>query len=90
MKEIPGTEFTLPADLVLIAMGFLHVVQSGLVDELGVKLDGRGNVVVDNWMTSVPGVFAVRRHGPRGLAWWSTPSIKAASWPPRCDKWLRQ
>jgi glutamate synthase (NADPH/NADH) small chain len=58
MKEIPGTEFILPADLVLIAMGFLHVVRPGIVEELGVKLDGRGNVAVDNWMTSVPGVFA--------------------------------
>ena len=58
MKEIPGTEFILPADLVLIAMGFLHVVRAGIVEELGVKIDGRGNVTVDNWMTSVPGVFA--------------------------------
>jgi glutamate synthase (NADPH/NADH) small chain len=58
MKEIPGTEFVLPADLVLIAMGFLHVVRAGIVEELGVKIDGRGNVVVDDWMTSVPGVFA--------------------------------
>ena len=58
MKEIPGTEFVLPADLVLIAMGFLHVVRSGLVEELGVKIDSRGNVAVDNWMSSVPGVFA--------------------------------
>ena len=58
MKERPGTDFTLPADLVLIAMGFVHVVHEGLVDELGVQLDGRGNVVVDHWMTSVPGVFA--------------------------------
>ncbi len=58
MKEIPGTEFVLPADLVLIAMGFLHVVRNGLVEELGVKIDGRGNVAVDNWMSSVPGVFA--------------------------------
>src|SRR5208282_1925898 len=57
MKEIPETEFVLPADLVLIAMGFLHVVRSGLVEELGVKIDARGNVVVDNWMSSVPGVF---------------------------------
>ncbi len=58
MKEIPETEFILPADLVLIAMGFLHVVRGGLVEELGVKLDSRGNVAVDNWMSSVPGVFA--------------------------------
>jgi glutamate synthase (NADPH/NADH) small chain len=58
MKEIPGAEFILPADLVLIAMGFLHVVKTGIVEELGVKLDNRGNVAVDNWMTNVPGVFA--------------------------------
>ena len=57
-EEIPGTEFALPADLVLIAMGFLHVVRSGLVEELGVKIDARGNVAVNNWMSSVPGVFA--------------------------------
>jgi glutamate synthase (NADPH/NADH) small chain len=58
MKEIHGTEFVLRADLVLIAMGFLHVVRNGLIDELGAKIDGRGNVVVDKWMTTVPGVFA--------------------------------
>ncbi len=58
MKEIAGTEFILPADLVLIAMGFLHVVRTGIVEELGVKLDKKGNVVVNNWMSSVPGVFA--------------------------------
>jgi glutamate synthase (NADPH/NADH) small chain len=58
MKELPGTEFTLRADLVLIAMGFLHVVRSGLVEELGVQVDGRGNVAADRWMTTVPGVFA--------------------------------
>jgi glutamate synthase (NADPH/NADH) small chain len=58
MNEISGTEFVLPADLVLIAMGFLHVVQEGIVEELGMKIDSRGNVAVDNWMTTVPGVFA--------------------------------
>ncbi|MBN2577504.1 MAG: glutamate synthase subunit beta [Pirellulales bacterium] len=58
MRERPGTEFTYPADLVLIAMGFLHVVHEGIVQELGLQLDSRGNVLVDGWMTSVPGVFA--------------------------------
>lgn len=58
MKERPGSEFTLPADLVLIAMGFVHVVHEGLVADLGLDLDGRGNVAVKNWMSSVPGVFA--------------------------------
>jgi len=58
MQEISGTDFTLPAELVLIAMGFVHVVHGGLVADLGVQLDGRGNVVVDRWMSSIPGVFA--------------------------------
>lgn len=58
MQETPGTDFTLPADLVLIAMGFIHVAHGGLVTELGVGLDGHGNVAVDRWMTSVPDVFA--------------------------------
>ena len=58
MREVPGTEFTLPADLVLIAMGFVHVVHSGVVEELGLELDGRGNVAVRRWATSQPGIFA--------------------------------
>jgi glutamate synthase (NADPH/NADH) small chain len=40
-------------------MGFVHVMQGGLVEQLGVELDGRGNIAVDeDYMTSVPGVFA--------------------------------
>jgi glutamate synthase (NADPH) small chain len=58
MRERPGTEFTYPADLVLVAMGFLHVVHEGVVEELGLELDPRGNVAVSGWMTSVPGIFA--------------------------------
>jgi len=58
MKPRPGTDFTLPADLVLIAMGFVHVVHGGLIEEFGLKLDGHGNVAVDGWMTSESGIFA--------------------------------
>ena len=59
MKEVPGSEFTLPADLVLLAMGFLHPVHEGMIQQLGVTLDARGNVQVDgNHMTSKEGVFA--------------------------------
>ena len=58
IRELPGSDFTLPADLILIAMGFVHVVHEELVEKLGIQLDGRGNVAVDHWMTSVPGVFA--------------------------------
>ncbi len=58
LKEIPGTEFSLEADLVLIAMGFVHVEHSKLIKDLGLKLDGRGNVAVDNYQTTAPDVFA--------------------------------
>ncbi len=58
MKELAGTDFALKADLVLVAMGFLHVVHAGLVEQLGLTLDGRGNLQVRDWMTSEPGVFA--------------------------------
>jgi glutamate synthase (NADPH/NADH) small chain len=58
MKERPGTEFSVKADLVLLAMGFVHVVHEGLVEQLGLALDGRGNVAVRNWMTSQEGIFA--------------------------------
>jgi glutamate synthase (NADPH/NADH) small chain len=58
MKERPGTDFTVPADLVLLAMGFLHVVHDGLVNQLGLQLDGRGNVQVRDFMTSEVGIFA--------------------------------
>ncbi len=57
-QETPGTEFTLPCDLALLAMGFLGPERPGMLAELGVRLSERGNVWRDeNWMTSVPGVF---------------------------------
>jgi glutamate synthase (NADPH/NADH) small chain len=58
LKEIAGSEFTLKADLVLLAMGFIGPEKNGMLTQLGVKLTERGNVWRDgNWMTSVPGVF---------------------------------
>jgi glutamate synthase (NADPH/NADH) small chain len=58
-KPVPGTEFELPADLVLLAMGFTSAESKGLVGDLGLALTPRGTVARDaNWMTSVPGVFA--------------------------------
>ncbi len=57
--ELPGTGRVFPARLVLLALGFLGPERGGLVEELGVKLDARGNVATDaEKMTSVPGVFA--------------------------------
>ncbi len=58
MQPREGSDFSLKADLVLLAMGFLHVVHPGLVEQLDLKLDGRGNVAVDNGMTSQGGIFA--------------------------------
>ena len=58
MKEIEGSTFELDVDLVLLAMGFLGPVKTGLLDELGVELTNRSNVKSDeNKMTSIPGVF---------------------------------
>ena len=57
-KPVPGSEFELKADLVLLAMGFLGPERNGMLDQLGVKMTERGNVWRDErWMTSVPGVF---------------------------------
>jgi glutamate synthase (NADPH) small chain len=58
MKEIPGSEFEVEADVVLLALGFLGPVKNGMIEELGVELDPRSNVKADkNKMTSIPGVF---------------------------------
>jgi len=58
MKEIPGSEFEIEADLVFLAMGFLGPVKGGMLEELGVALDERGNVKADrDKMTSIPGIF---------------------------------
>jgi len=57
-KEIAGTDFTIAADLVILALGFEHVVHDGIVKDLDLQLDGRGNVLVNNFQTSQPQVFA--------------------------------
>ncbi|MGA3070395.1 MAG: glutamate synthase subunit beta [Terracidiphilus sp.] len=56
---VPGTEFSIDVDLVLLAMGFLGPVRSGLIEKLGLALDKRGNVAANaTFMTSVDGIFA--------------------------------
>ncbi|MBT5663703.1 MAG: FAD-dependent oxidoreductase, partial [Rhodospirillaceae bacterium] len=73
MKEIPGSEFTLKADLVLLAMGFVHPVHEGMLTELGAELDQRGNVLAntDDYQTSVPKLFAAgdMRRGQSLVVW---------------------
>lgn len=58
LRELPGAEFELKADLVLLALGFVHVEHGDLIRELDLKLDARGNVVTENFQTSQPDVFA--------------------------------
>ena len=58
LKEVEGSEFTLKANLVMLAMGFVHVVHEGLVKALELDLDDRGNVKIDNYQASQPWVFA--------------------------------
>jgi glutamate synthase (NADPH/NADH) small chain len=59
MVERPGTTRTMDADLVLLAMGFVHCIHEGLATELGLEFDARGNIKVDrNFQTSIPKVFA--------------------------------
>src|SRR4029077_17869264 len=58
-RPVPGTQFELEADLVLLAMGFLGPERGGMLDELGVRMTDRGSVGRDeNWMTSAPGLSA--------------------------------
>ena len=59
MREIEGSDFEIETDLVLLALGFLHPEHEGMIDQLGVELDSRGNVAVDrDKATSQPGIFA--------------------------------
>lgn len=73
MQEIAGSEFTLPADLILLAMGFVGPKKAGLLEQAGVDLTARGNVDADtnSYATSVPGVFACgdMRRGQSLVVW---------------------
>jgi glutamate synthase (NADPH/NADH) small chain len=73
MSEIDGSEFVIPADLILLAMGFVHPVHEGMLNQLGVELDGRGNVKANeaDYRTSVDKVFACgdSRRGQSLVVW---------------------
>jgi glutamate synthase (NADPH/NADH) small chain len=73
MREAPGSEFEMKADLVLLAMGFLGPVPHGLLDQLGVEKDARSNVAADteSYRTSIPKVFAAgdMRRGQSLVVW---------------------
>ncbi len=88
-EAMPGTEFTLDADLVLLAMGFTGPVRTGLVEGAGLKLDLRGNIATDNYQSSIPGVFAAgdARRGQSLVVWAIAEGRKAAE---AVDAFLRQ
>ena len=73
MVEVPGSSFEIPADLVLLAMGFVHPVREGLLQDLGVGLDGRGNVRAtdQDYQTSLNKVFSAgdMRRGQSLVVW---------------------
>lgn len=72
MQELPGSEFEIEADLVILAVGFLHPEHSGLLEELGLELDAKGNVKTDSrQMTSLKGVFSAgdMRRGQSLIVW---------------------
>jgi glutamate synthase (NADPH/NADH) small chain len=88
-EPIPGGDFTMEADLVLVAMGFLGPVRNGMIEQLGVALDQRGNVATDHsYMSSVPGVFAAgdMRRGQSLVVWAIAEGRKAAA---AVDAYLR-
>jgi glutamate synthase (NADPH/NADH) small chain len=81
LERVPGSEFYLDADLVLIAIGFSGPVRKGLLEQLPLKLDVRGNVATDEaYRTSVPGVFSAgdARRGQSLVVWAIAEGRKAA------------
>jgi glutamate synthase (NADPH/NADH) small chain len=81
-EAMPGTEFVLETDLVLLALGFLGPVRQGMLEQLGVNLDTRGNIATSaDYMSSVPGVFAAgdMRRGQSLVVWAISEGRKAAA-----------
>ncbi|MDD4908383.1 MAG: glutamate synthase subunit beta [Candidatus Omnitrophica bacterium] len=88
MKEVPGTEFKIEADLVILALGFIQPQKFGLLEKLGVELDSRGNVKTDeNYMSSLKGVFSAgdMRRGQSLIVWAISEGRRAAHY---IDKYL--
>jgi glutamate synthase (NADPH/NADH) small chain len=88
MKEIPGSEFEIEADMVIIAAGFLHPEHTGLLAQIGVKLDERGNIKTGpDYMSSVDKVFSAgdMRRGQSLVVWAVSEGRRAAH---HIDKYL--
>jgi glutamate synthase (NADPH/NADH) small chain len=90
IKPVPGGDVTLPCDLALLAMGFVGPERGGLVEQLGVALDGRGNIRTDaSGATSVPSVFAAgdASRGQSLVVWAIADGRRVAA---GVDAWLRR
>jgi glutamate synthase (NADPH/NADH) small chain len=88
MKEMPGSEFEIDVDLVVLAIGFVYPEHSGLLEKIGVEFDQRGNVKTDDsYMTSVKGVFSAgdMRRGQSLIVWAISEGRKSAYF---IDKYL--
>jgi glutamate synthase (NADPH/NADH) small chain len=88
MERVPGSEFSIDADLVLIAIGFSGPKTEGLLEQLPVEFDARGNVKSDaSYATSVPGIFTAgdMRRGQSLVVWAIAEGRKAAH---HVDKFL--
>lgn len=88
MREIPGSDFIIPADMVIIAAGFLHPEHSGLLEDLKVEFDPRGNVKTNaEYLTSAPKVFSCgdMRRGQSLVVWAISEGRRAAH---SIDKYL--
>jgi len=87
-EPIPGTEFIIETELVLLALGFLGPVKQGMIEQFGLNLDARSNIATDaNYMSSVPGIFAAgdMRRGQSLVVWAISEGRKAAA---AVDKFL--
>ena len=80
-EAVAESEFTIDVDLVLLAMGFLGPVRSGMIEQLGLALDNRGNIATTNYKSSVDGIFAAgdMRRGQSLVVWAIAEGRKAAA-----------
>jgi glutamate synthase (NADPH/NADH) small chain len=87
-EKVEGTDFELPCELVLLAMGFVGPEKGGFIDQLGLELDQRGNIArSDEWMTNVPGVFVCGDMGRgQSLIVWAIAEGRACA--ASVDRWL--
>jgi glutamate synthase (NADPH/NADH) small chain len=89
LVEVEGSGHDIPCELLLLAMGFVGSSREGLLSQLGVGLDGRGNVVADDHATTAPGVFVAgdMRRGASLVVWAIAEGRRAAE---RVDAWLER